>query len=109
MKNAVFWDIKAQFVLQRKHYISAREPSRLMLCKIRFFTAVIMKNAVFRDVTPCGSFRNRIRELGALAVTNNRRTPHGVASQKTALLAANKVLTGLSCKTGWNLYSAGDI
>jgi hypothetical protein len=30
MKNAVFWDIKTQGT----HYVSATEPSRLMLCKI---------------------------------------------------------------------------
>jgi hypothetical protein len=33
MKNAVFWDIKTQFVPHRKH-ISAIKPSRLMLFKI---------------------------------------------------------------------------
>jgi hypothetical protein len=34
MKNAVFWDIKTQFVHQRKHYVSPIVPRRLMLCKI---------------------------------------------------------------------------
>jgi hypothetical protein len=34
MKNAVFWDIKTQFVPHRRHYVSATEPSPLMLCKI---------------------------------------------------------------------------
>jgi hypothetical protein len=34
MKNAVFWDIKTQFVPNRKHYISATEPRRLKLCRI---------------------------------------------------------------------------
>jgi hypothetical protein len=34
MKNAVFWDINTQFVPHRKHYIDAREPSRLILCKM---------------------------------------------------------------------------
>jgi hypothetical protein len=34
MKNAVFWDVKTQFVPHRKHYYSATEPSRLMLRKI---------------------------------------------------------------------------
>jgi hypothetical protein len=37
MKNAVFWDIEAQFVPHRRHYFSATEPSQLMLCKIRRF------------------------------------------------------------------------
>jgi hypothetical protein len=34
MKNAVFCDIKTQFLPHKKHYLSATEPSRLMLCKI---------------------------------------------------------------------------
>jgi hypothetical protein len=33
MKNAVFWDIKTQ-LLQKTHYISSTELSRLILCKI---------------------------------------------------------------------------
>jgi cytidine deaminase len=33
---------------------------------VRFevFTAVTMKNGVFWDVTPCGSCKNRLTELG---------------------------------------------
>jgi hypothetical protein len=34
MKNVVFWDIKTQFVLHRRHYVPATESSQLMLCKI---------------------------------------------------------------------------
>jgi hypothetical protein len=34
MKNVVFWDIKIQFVPHRRHYVSATESSRLMVCKI---------------------------------------------------------------------------
>jgi hypothetical protein len=49
MKNDVFWDIKTKLVPHRRYYISAAEPSRLMLCKIQVFTAVTMKNAVFWD------------------------------------------------------------
>jgi hypothetical protein len=37
MKNVFFWDSKTQFVPHRKHYVSAREASRLMLCKILGF------------------------------------------------------------------------
>jgi hypothetical protein len=36
MKNVVFWDIKTQFLLHRRH-VSATESSRLMLCKILGF------------------------------------------------------------------------
>jgi hypothetical protein len=34
MKSAVFWDIETQFLLHRKHIVSAIEPSRLKLCEI---------------------------------------------------------------------------
>jgi hypothetical protein len=35
MKNAIFWDIRTQFVPQQEtSYASATDPSRLMLCKI---------------------------------------------------------------------------
>jgi hypothetical protein len=37
MKNAVFWDIKPQFVLHRRHYVFATDPSQLMLYKILGF------------------------------------------------------------------------
>jgi hypothetical protein len=37
MKNIVFWNIKTQSVPHRKHYVSAEEPSLLMLCKISGF------------------------------------------------------------------------
>jgi hypothetical protein len=40
MKHAVFWDIKFQFLLPRKHIMS-------------------LKNGVFWVVTPCGSCKNR--------------------------------------------------
>jgi hypothetical protein len=52
MNNAVFWDIIPQFVPHRKHYFSAKESSRLILCKIDVFTAVAMKNTVFWDIKP---------------------------------------------------------
>jgi hypothetical protein len=50
MKNAVFWDIKTQFVLHRKHYVSATEPSRLKYVRFEALKAVIMKNAVFWNI-----------------------------------------------------------
>jgi hypothetical protein len=39
-----------------------------------------MKNAVFMDVTPCGSCNNR--RFGGTSVL---KEPHGVTSQKTAI------------------------
>jgi hypothetical protein len=50
MKNVVFWDIKTQFVLHRRHITSPlQSPAK---CYVRFevFTAVTMKNAVFWDI-----------------------------------------------------------
>jgi hypothetical protein len=59
MKNVVFSDIKTQIVPHRKHG-SFTEPSRLVLCKIWGLTVVLIKNAVFCDVTLCGSCNNRL-------------------------------------------------
>jgi hypothetical protein len=60
MKNVVFWDMKTQFVLQRRHITS---PLHSKACQfyVRFevSTAVTMRNAVFWDVTPCSSCKNR--------------------------------------------------
>jgi hypothetical protein len=44
---------------QETHYVSAKKFSRITLNKISVFMAVIMKNAVYCDVTPCGSCKNR--------------------------------------------------
>jgi hypothetical protein len=53
MKNVVFWDIKPQFVLHRKHITSPLQ-SPASKCYVRFedFTAVTMKNVVFWDIKP---------------------------------------------------------
>jgi hypothetical protein len=53
MKNAVFWDIKTQFVLHRRH-ITSPPQSPACSCYVRFavFTAVTMKNAFFWDIKP---------------------------------------------------------
>jgi hypothetical protein len=59
MKNAVFCDIKTHFLPHRKHYVSATEPSRLMIVRFEVFAAVTMRNAFFLDVMPCGSGKNR--------------------------------------------------
>jgi hypothetical protein len=61
MKNAIFWDIKTQFVPQRKHIVAPLQ-SPAGQCYVRFevFAAMTMKNAIFWDVTPCGSRKNRL-------------------------------------------------
>jgi hypothetical protein len=62
MQNAVFRDIKTQFVPHRKHYVSVTEPRRLMLCKTSVFMAVPTKNAVFWDIkTQFLPHRNTLR------------------------------------------------
>jgi hypothetical protein len=60
MKNAVFWDIKHQYVLHRRH-ITCPLQSPASECYVRFevFTAVMMNNAVFSDIMPCGFCKNR--------------------------------------------------
>jgi hypothetical protein len=52
MKNVVFWDIKPQFVLHRRHIMSPLESSQLMLLGFEVFTAVTKKNAVLWDIKP---------------------------------------------------------
>jgi hypothetical protein len=51
MDDAVFWDIKTQFVLHRTHTTSPLQSSASQ-CYVRFevFTAVTMKNVVFWDI-----------------------------------------------------------
>jgi hypothetical protein len=51
MKNGVFWDIKTQFVLHRRHITSPLQ-SPASYCYVIFvvFTAVTMKNVVFWDI-----------------------------------------------------------
>jgi hypothetical protein len=95
MKNAVFCDIKSQFVLHRRHITSPlQSPAGQCYVRFEFFTAVTMKNAIFWDVTPCGFVRTVVSEeritsiiraectskLGILAVISDK--PHGVTSQK---------------------------
>jgi hypothetical protein len=53
MKNAVFWDIRTQFLSptsQETHYVSTTELSRLVLCNIDVSTTVTMNNSVFWDM-----------------------------------------------------------
>jgi hypothetical protein len=60
MKNAVFWDIKTQFVPHRRHNTSPLQ-SLAGLCCERFEVArtLTMKNSFYGDVAPCGSCENR--------------------------------------------------
>jgi hypothetical protein len=57
MKNAVFWDIKTQFVPHGRRITSPLQ-SPASSCYVRFedFTAVTMKNVVFWDIKPISDF-----------------------------------------------------
>jgi hypothetical protein len=58
MENAVFCDIKTHFVTHGKHLSLLQ--SQAGQCYVRFEVfKVTMKTAVFWDVTPFGSCRNR--------------------------------------------------
>jgi hypothetical protein len=53
MKNTVFWDIKTQFVLHRRHITSLlQSPAGECYVKFEIFTAVTMRNGIFWDVAP---------------------------------------------------------
>jgi hypothetical protein len=70
---------------QETHNFSTTELSQLMLCKIWGFTAVTMKNAVFWDVTSCGSCKNVRIGWWRRYVPPKRRfiqAPRDVTSQK---------------------------
>jgi hypothetical protein len=60
MKNAVFWDMRTQFVPHGSH-ITFPLQSPVGYCYVGFevFMAVNIKNAVFWDVALCGSCKNR--------------------------------------------------
>jgi hypothetical protein len=47
MKNAVFWGIKTQFLLHRKHITFPYRAQLVNAVRFEVFTAVTMKNAVF--------------------------------------------------------------
>jgi hypothetical protein len=73
MKNAVFWDIATQSVPHREH-VSAREPSRLMLCKI------------------CGFHGGNYEECRLLGYSNPVRTSQGTytsATESSRLMLCN--------------------
>jgi hypothetical protein len=59
MKIAVFWYIKTQFIPYRRHITSPLQ-SPAGYCYVRFevFTVETLKNAVFCDITTCGSCKN---------------------------------------------------
>jgi hypothetical protein len=65
MKNAVFWYIKTQFVLHRKHFISATELSLLMLCKIWGFHGDCYEECRLFDIKP-SSYLTRDNYINAI-------------------------------------------
>jgi hypothetical protein len=60
MKNAVFWDIKTQFVPHGRHITSPlQSPAGQCYVKFEVLTAVTMKSAVCWVVTMRSSYKNR--------------------------------------------------
>jgi hypothetical protein len=67
MKIVVFWDIKTQFIPQRKHITyPLHSPASSLYVRFEVFTAVTLKNAVFWDVTPCAFILNAAACIGLL-------------------------------------------
>jgi hypothetical protein len=95
MKNAVFWDIKSQFVPHRKHMSPLQSPPGQCYVRFEVFTVMTMKNAVFWDVTPCGSCKDR-RYGGTYRFHHqsdkHRRTRNNVSSNYQPTHAARKYL-----------------
>jgi hypothetical protein len=51
MKNVVFWDIKPQFVLHRRHITSPlQSPASQCSVKFEVYTAVTVKKVAFWDI-----------------------------------------------------------
>jgi hypothetical protein len=76
MERAVFWDIKTQFLPHRKHYVSARETSRLRLCKICVFH---------------GSDYEECRLLGYKNPVRTSQETHYVSAKETSRLILCKI------------------
>jgi hypothetical protein len=54
MKNAIFWGIKPQFVLHRRHITSPlQSPASYCYARFEVFTAVTMKDAVSKLFAAC--------------------------------------------------------
>jgi hypothetical protein len=58
MKNAVFWEVKTQFVPHRRQITSPLQRTA-GLVRFEVSTAVTMKNSVFWDVMQCASCKKR--------------------------------------------------
>jgi LSD1 subclass zinc finger protein len=56
MKIVVFLNMKAQFVPHRRISFPLQIPAGKFYVRCEVCVAVTMKNAVFWDVTPCGSY-----------------------------------------------------
>jgi hypothetical protein len=76
MKNAVFWDIKAQLVLHRRHYVTSTKCSRLVLCKIWGFY---------------GSYYEESRFLGLKSPVRTSQETHYVSAAEPSQLMLCKI------------------
>jgi hypothetical protein len=72
MKNAVFWDIKTQFVPNGKHLTSLlHNPAGKCCVRFEVLMAVTVNNAVFCDVKPCGCLYAELRQDICLVLAND--------------------------------------
>jgi hypothetical protein len=69
MKNAVFWDLKPQLVLHRRHITTLLESSQLMLCKICGFH---------------GSYSEECRLLGYKTTVRTSQETHYVSATESS-------------------------
>jgi hypothetical protein len=79
---------------QETHYVSATEPISQYYVKFDVSTAVTMKNVVFWDVTPCGSYYNRhfcgTYRLHRQSGKNQRaKTPNNIARRPSWVVPEN--------------------
>jgi hypothetical protein len=74
MKNAVFWDIKTEFVPHRRHITSPlQSPDGQCCVRLEVFTTVILRNANFWDVIPCGFLVADVSEEGIVSFIGVKR------------------------------------
>jgi hypothetical protein len=63
MKNAVFWDVKSQFVPHRRHITAPlQRPASYCYVRCEVLIAVTTKDVVFYDVAPYRSCKTHVSE-----------------------------------------------
>jgi hypothetical protein len=82
MKNAVYWDIKTQFLPHRRHITSPlQNPAGQGYARFEVSTAMTMKNAVFRDTKPSSYLTGNT--LSPLQNKQTKQTPWPLVRERT--------------------------